>query len=133
MIVDTSAIVAILRNEPDADRFGKALAVATGPRMSAGTYFETAVVVDANGDRVLSARIDELLTVTFVAIDPVTRHHADLARAAYRDFGKGSGHVAGLNFGDCFAYALARDSGEPLLYKGDDFSHTDIASALDRA
>lgn len=100
--------------------------------MSAGTYLETAVVVDANRDPVLSARLDELLAVAEVTIEPVTQRHAEIARQAYRDFGKGSGQRAGLNFGDCFAYALARDSGQPLLFKGDDFSRTDLTPALDR-
>jgi ribonuclease VapC len=130
LIVDTSAFIAILRGEPDADRYVDALAGATGPRVSAGTYLETAIVVDANRDPVLSGRLDELLVVNRVTIDAVTARHAETARQAYRDFGKGSGHAAGLNFGDCFAYALARDTGEPLLYKGNDFSLTDIASAL---
>lgn len=133
MIIDTSAIIAILRGEPDAERYMDALSGATAPRASAGTYLETAIVVDANRDPVLSARLDELLAVTRVTIDPMTRRQADIARQAYRDFGKGSGHPAGLNFGDCFAYALARESSQPLLYKGDDFSHTDIASALNPA
>jgi ribonuclease VapC len=131
MIVDTSAIIAILRGEAQAARCVDAIAQATELRVSAGTYLETAIVVDANRDPVLSARLDELLAVTRVKVDPVTQRHAEIARQAYRDFGKGSGHPAGLNFGDCFAYALARESAEPLLYQGDDFSHTDVASALD--
>jgi ribonuclease VapC len=131
LIVDSSAFIAILHGEPDADRYVDALARATRPRVSAGTYLETAIVVDANRDPVVSGRLDELLVVNRVTIDPVTPRHAEIARQAYRDFGKGSGHSAGLNFGDCFAYALARDTGEPLLYKGNDFSLTDVASALD--
>jgi ribonuclease VapC len=130
VIVDTSAIIAILRDEPDADRYVEALAGADPPRISAGTYLETCIVVDANTDRVLGGRLDDLIVSARMRIEPVTSRHAAVARQAYRDFGKGSGHPAGLNFGDCFAYALARDSGEPLLYKGDDFGHTDVASAL---
>jgi len=133
VIVDTSAIIAILRREADADRYADALAAATAPRVSAGTYVETAIVVDANRDPVLSGRLDELLAVTRITVDPVTQRHAEIARQAYRDFGKRSGHPAGLNFGDCFAYALARQAGEPLLYKGEDFSHTDVASVLGTA
>lgn len=129
MIVDTSAIVAILRNEPDGGRYGAALAQAVKPLMSAGTYLETAIVVDANRDPVLSGRLEDLLTVTRVKVEPVTKQHADIARQAYRNFGKGSGHPAGLNFGDCFAYALARATGQALLYKGNDFTHTDIEAA----
>lgn len=128
MIVDTSAVIAILRNEPDADRYIEALAHADSPRMSAATFVEASVVVDANADPVLSGRFDDL--VADIAIEPVTRAHAEVARRAYRDFGKGSGHPASLNFGDCFSYALARVADEPLLYKGDDFGHTDLMSAL---
>lgn len=130
MIVDTSAIVAILRDEPDAASYGDALARAVEPRMSAGTYLETAIVVDLNGDPVLSGRLDDLMSAVEMGVEPVTKEQADIARRAYRDFGKGSGHRAALNFGDCFAYALARVRGEPLLYKGDDFSHTDVEGVL---
>ncbi len=131
MIVDTSALIAILRDEPDANRYVVALAAAGGPRMSAGTYLETAIVVDANRDPVLSRRLDDLVAEADLRIEPVTYEQALLARQAYRDFGKGSRHPAGLNFGDCFAYALARAAGEELLFKGRDFSQTDVRSALD--
>jgi ribonuclease VapC len=130
VIVDTSALIAILRGEPDADRYIAALARAAQPRISAGTYLETAIVVDANRDPVLSRRLDELLAATEVHVETVSLNQVEIARDAYRDFGKGR-HPAALNFGDCFAYALAKDSGEPLLYKGDDFARTDVASALD--
>ena len=100
--------------------------------MSAATFVEACIVVDANRDPVLSRRLDDLLRVAGVVVEPVTREQADIARAAYRDFGRGSGHPAGLNFGDCFSYALARVTAEPLLFKGDDFSHTDVIPALDR-
>ena len=130
MIVDTSALIAVLRGEPDADRYIEALAAATGPRMSAANYLETAIVVDANRDPVLSRRLDALLAEAEVGIEPVTRDQADIARQAYRDFSKGSGHPAALDFGDCFSYALARASGEPLLYKGSDFTETDVTPAL---
>jgi ribonuclease VapC len=129
MIVDTSAIIAILRDEPDAGRFIAALAAEPDPRVSAATYLEAAIVVDANRDPVLSGRFDDLVTDAELSIEPVTERQAQIARRAYRDFGKGSGHPAGLNFGDCFAYALARTTGEPLLFKGDDFGHTDVQRA----
>lgn len=129
MIVDTSALVAVLRNEPDADLYIGALAGAV-PRMSAATFLETAIVIDGNRDPVLSRRLDELLSAIGMAIEPVTEDQARVARNAYRDFGKGSGHPAGLNFGDCFSYALAHATGDPLLFKGDDFGHTDIRPAL---
>ncbi len=130
MILDTSAIVAILRGELDADHYIEAISREPSPRISAGTYLETAMVIDANHDPVLSRRLDDLLAAAKVKVEPVTQRHAEIARQAYRDFGKGSGHPAGLNLGDCFAYALARDAQEPLLFKGSDFTETDIPSAL---
>lgn len=130
MIVDSSAIVAIVCGESDADRYIEALAGSPSSLMSAGTYLECGIVIDANGDPVLSRRLDELMEVAGVSIAPVTDHQARIARQAYRDFGKGSGHPARLNMGDCFAYALALDSGDTLLYKGSDFSETDISPAL---
>lgn len=131
MIVDTSALVAILRAEQDADRFIDALTSADRPRLSAATLVETAVVVDAAGDPVLSRRLDELIDAAELHVEPLTEEQARVARQAYRDFGRGSGHPARLNLGDCFSYALAAVLAEPLLYKGDDFAHTDLASALD--
>lgn len=130
MILDTSAVVAILRAEPDADGYVGALAAASEPKISAGTYIEAGIIVDLNGDPVLSRQLDDLLSAAQVRVEPVTQQHAEIARQAYRDFGKGTGHPAQLNFGDCFAYALSRATGEPLLFKGDDFAHTDLRSAL---
>ena len=98
-------------------------------RISAANYLEAAIVVDANRNPLLSRRLDDLIVQTEILAEPVTLEQANIARAAYRDFGKGSGHPAGLNFGDCFAYALAKSMREPLLFKGDDFSHTDVAIA----
>ena len=129
MIVDTSAIVAIVRAEPDAKRYGDAIEAAESCRLSAATFVEAAVVLNGSRDPVTNGRFDRLLKVGRFVIEPVSLEQARIARAAYRDFGKGSGHPARLNFGDCFAYALARATGEPLLYKGDDFSHTDIEKA----
>src|SRR5215475_2105833 len=130
MIVDTSALIAILRDEEDAMAYARAIANATTRRISAATYVETAAVIDASRDPVASRRFDDLLHEARFAIESVTEAQARIAREAYRDFGRGSGHPARLNFGDCFAYALARVTGEPLLFKGDDFSHTDIAPVL---
>jgi len=130
VIVDTSAIVAILRGEEDADRFADALADATVPkRLSPASYLELGIVVDRTRDPIISRRLDTLIGSAGISIEAVTPEQAMIARQAYRDFGKGSGHPAGLNFGDCFAYALAKDKGEPLLFKGRDFSATDIAGA----
>ncbi len=130
MIVDSSALLAVLSGEPDAEQFAKALTTNDGVAISAGTLLETSIVVDSRRDAVLSARLDELLHVAGVSVQPITARQATIARQAYRDFGKGGGHPAGLNFGDCFAYALAKDTGQPLLFKGDDFTHTDLRSAL---
>ena len=130
MIVDTSALVAVLKEEPEAERLGRELTASGEPkRMSAASYLEAAIVIDANRNPLLSRRLDDLIVQTEIVVEPVDREQAEIARAAYRDFGKGSGHPAGLNFGDCFAYALARARREPLLFKGDDFSQTDVAVA----
>ena len=131
MIVDSSALVAILKEEPDGEGLLHALTTEQRPkRLSAANYLEAAIVVDANRNPVLSRRLDDLIAETGLAVEPVTRDQAEIARAAYRDFGRGSGHPAGLNFGDCFAYALAKTTGEPLLFKGEDFKKTDITSAI---
>jgi ribonuclease VapC len=96
--------------------------------MSAVSYVEAGVVVDSNRNPVLSRRLDDLLRDVQIEVEPVTLNQAHIAREAYRDFGKGR-HRAGLNFGDCFAYALAKEKGESLLFKGDDFCHTDVEPA----
>ncbi len=130
MIVDTSAIIAVLKEESDAPRFQRALTLSTNrKRISAANYLEAGIIVDANRNPLLSRRLDDLIVQTEIEVQPVTLEQANIARAAYRDFGKGSGHPAGLNFGDCFAYALAKATREPLLFKGGDFSHTDVAVA----
>lgn len=129
MIVDTSAVVAVIKAEPGWEEIDAKLADASTPRMSAGTYQELAIVVDRAGDAALARRLDRLLESWGVVIEPVTAELARLARAAYRDYGRGSGHAARLNFGDCFAYALASHRGEPLLFVGDDFSATDLVPA----
>jgi ribonuclease VapC len=133
VIVDTSALIAILRAEPDASQIAHAIETAQGRRISAANWLETAVVIDASRDPVASRRFDELVQTAELYVEPVTRDQVRIARDAYRDFGKGSGHKAGLNFGDCFAYALAKTTGEALLFKGNDFGHTDIAPALPAA
>ena len=130
MIVDTSALVAILRDEPDADGFKRALSVADVALMSAANFVEIAMVIDGRRDPVASHQLDNLITHARVRIEPVDEAQARVARQAFRDYGKGSGHPARLNFGDCFSYALASVTGQPLLYKGDDFGHTDITSVL---
>jgi len=130
VIVDTSALVAILREEADAAAYIACIHAAERSRISAGTLLETAIVIDGNRNARLSRRLDDLVRRMGIATEPVTEEQAYVARAAYRDYGRGSGHPARLNFGDCFAYALARVTGEPLLFKGNDFIHTDITPAL---
>lgn len=126
MIIDASAIMAILRDEPDAPFFARQIADATSRRVSAVNFVEAAVVIDASRDPVATRRFDDLLAMAAVSLETVTARQATIARAAYRDFGKGSGHPAKLNFGDCFAYALAKERDEPLLCKGNDFMQTDV-------
>ncbi len=127
MIVDSSVIVAIVREEAEAARLASVIAQASRPQMSAGNYLEAAIVIDRDRDPVLSAGLDPLLDSLGIGVAPVTESQARIARQAYRDFGKGSGHKAQLNFGDCFAYALAMERGEPLLFKGEDFAHAGVA------
>jgi ribonuclease VapC len=131
VIVDTSALVAILRDEPDAAVYAEAIEVADRRRISAASYVEAGAVIDGARDPVATRQVEALVTAAEIAIEPVTEAQARIARDAYRDFGKGSGHPARLNFGDCFSYALAKSTGEPLLFKGDDFAHTDVAAAID--
>ncbi len=130
MIVDTSALAAILLEEPDAIAFARAIETADQSRISAGTYLEAGTVLDGKRNPALSRRLDEFLAEAAMMIEPVTERQARVAREAYRDFGKGSGHPAQLNFGDCFAYALAKDKAEPLLFKGNGFAHTDVRRAI---
>jgi len=130
MIVDTSAIVAILRDEAGARDCALAIEASLVRRISAANFVEAALVIDGSRDPIASRRFDEFFREANISIEPVTLEQARLAREAYRDFGKGSGHPAKLNIGDCFAYGLAKATGEPLLFKGDDFVHTDVGSAL---
>jgi ribonuclease VapC len=130
MIVDTSAIVAILRAESEAPLFAEALAGARIRRVSAVNYVEAAAVIDGSRNPIASRRFDDFFREASLSIEAVTAEQALIAREAYRDFGKGSGHPARLNFGDCFSYALAKAKNEPLLFKGQDFKHTDLDSAL---
>jgi ribonuclease VapC len=131
VIADTSAIIAILNEEDDAAVYAQAIATADVRRLSAASYLECGIVLDSQRDPIISRGLDELLREAQFLIEPVTERQARLARHAYTDFGKGSGHPAGLNFGDCLSYALALDMREPLLWKGDDFGHTGVQSALE--
>ncbi len=129
MIVDTSALVSVLLREPGFERFAAALESATMLRISAASYVETAIVVQRLHLPGALELFDATLRDCGVVIEPVTAEQAVVAREAYLRFGKGSGSAARLNFGDCFAYALSRVTGDPLLFKGDDFTHTDVVAA----
>ena len=129
MIVDASAVLSILFREEDAQRFAGAIEGADMLRMSVVNYVEAAVRIDGLKDAESSRDFDEFMRRTGITLHAVTPELADGARSAYRRYGKGN-HDARLNLGDCFAYALAKATGESLLFKGDDFSKTDIRSTL---
>jgi len=130
MIIDSSALMANLRQEPEAAACAQAIEAASIRRVSAVNYVEAAILIDMSRDPVASRRFDDLVRVAQLKIEPVDEAQARLAREAYRDFGRTSGHPARLNFGDCFAYALAKRADEPLLFKGRDFAATGVVSAL---
>lgn len=129
MIIDTSAVVAIVQGEPEGARFYELMAEAAQCRMSAGSSVELAAVAFRRFGPEFDTVSRALLAKLAVEIVSVSVEQAEIGRAAYRRYGRGSGHRACLNFGDCFAYALAKATGEPLLFKGDDFVHTDVAAA----
>jgi ribonuclease VapC len=131
MIVDSSALMAIVDDETGADELLAAAATATC-RMSVASYLEVSIVADARS-AAHGQRLDRILDALEIELVPVTRRDAEVARVAYRRFGRGSGSPARLNFGDCFAYALSVTAGEPLLFTGEDFVHTDVAPALTRS
>ena len=125
MVLDTSALLAILLNEPEADLFRLAMETDPVRLVSAANLLETAIVIEARVGEAGGRELDLLVHKAAIDIVAVDTEQVDLARHGYRQFGKGR-HAAGLNYGDCFAYALAQYSGEPLLFKGDDFRQTDI-------
>lgn len=129
MILDSSALVAILFKETDASLYLRALLAVDTCRISTGTYLESAMVVEREAKPGAGGRFETFLRSASVIIEPFTIEQARIARQAFLDFGKGR-HPAGLNFGDCFAYALAKAMREPLLFKGEDFRKTDLVPAL---
>jgi ribonuclease VapC len=130
VIVDSSALVALLREEPGhVSLRNKIISADRLPRMASPNFLETALVIDGKREPIASRKLDDLIKELEIEVVPFTAEHAKIAREAYRDFGKGSGHPARLNFGDSIAYALAKTEGQPLLYVGSDFAHTDIAAA----
>jgi len=128
VIVDSSAILAILFHEADARHYADAIAAASPCRMSVATILETCMVAESRGGAVAADNLDALLESAGIEPVPVTVEQMKAARQAWQRFGRGN-HRAALNFGDCFAYALASVTGEPLLFKGEDFPQTDIAAA----
>ncbi len=129
MILDTSSLIAILAEEPDSEVHIEAISQAPLCRVSAGTFVELSIVIERQFSPEVAQQCDALFRHVGVVIEPVTVEQAHLARQAFHDFGRGR-HAAGLNFGDCFAYALAKSTGEPLLFKGEDFRKTDVLCAL---
>jgi ribonuclease VapC len=125
MVIDTSAVLAILLGEPEQRQFNEKIEADPVRLMSAASYLETAIVIDDRFGHEGARDLRLFLTEGEVVIEPVTMDQAEVAREAYRQFGKGN-HSAALNFGDCFAYALAKLTGEPLLFKGNDFTQTDL-------
>ena len=132
MIVDSSALMAVIFNEPEEARFAAALVDAPVLRMSVANWVEAAIVVDSRKDPRARSRFEDLQKMLQIELVPVTVDMAYRGRTAYADYGKGN-HPACLNYGDCFAYALAKETGEPLLFKGTDFTQTDIEPALKAA
>ena len=128
MIIDTSAVLAVLFRELDAERYEKAIAGASHCRMSVASFLEAAIVLESRSGPETGYELDFFLERASIELVPVALDHVQAARRAWRRFGKGN-HPAGLNLGDCFAYALAEVSGEPLLFKGGDFELTDIDAA----
>ena len=129
MVLDTSALLVLLLDEPEAEEFRAAVEEDTTRLVSAATLLETALVIEVRKGEPGGRELDALIHKAEVVVVPVDAEHVSEARRAYRRFGKGR-HAAGLNFGDLFAYALARTSGEPLLFKGDDFAKTDIGRVI---
>jgi ribonuclease VapC len=129
MILDTSVVLAIVFGEPGFEVFVDAIASAPSCKISAASFVEASIVAESRiGDQGLR-QCDSFFRTSRIAVEPVTEDQALLARQCYSDYGKGS-HPAGLNFGDCFSYALAKATGEPILFKGEDFRQTDIQPAL---
>lgn len=129
MIVDTSALTAVLFGEPEAARYTQIIHDADRCLISAGNFVELSIVVEGQLGTDALRQCDMFLRRAAILVEPFTVEQAHLARQAFHDFGKGR-HPAGLNFGDCFAYALSKFSGEPLLFKGEDFRKTDIIAAI---
>ena len=132
MVIDTSAIVAILRGDPGSEAYEQILLKAPVIRISTATLVELRIVVHGLRNQDADAALIRLLETAELVVEPLTETQASIASEAHRRFGRSSGHPARLNMGDCFSYALARDLDEPLLFKGNDFSKTDIELVVDQ-
>jgi ribonuclease VapC len=129
VIVDSSAVLAIVLQEPDRERFVDAIVEADACRMSVSNWFEASMVVDRRGTTEAANRLDDFMQRARIQVIPVSVSQGEIARRAWRTYGRGI-HPARLNYGDCFAYALAKETREPLLFKGNEFARTDIEPAL---
>jgi ribonuclease VapC len=129
VVLDTSALLAVLLDEPESGRILEAIVESGGAKMSAANWLEVTMIVEEKGGRLASLRLDEFFRIAAIEIAPVSVEQAQAARTAWRYFGRHK-HSARLDFGDCFAYALAKVSGETLLFTGEEFSRTDIEPAL---
>jgi ribonuclease VapC len=129
MVIDSSAVLAILFAEPDARDYAEAIEDASLRLMSAATFVETSIVLEASHGPLGASQLEIFIHQAGIEIVPVDVDQAEVARSAWRRFGKGN-HRARLNFGDLFAYALAKSTGEPLLFKGQDFAQTDVTPAI---
>jgi ribonuclease VapC len=127
VVIDTSALVALLAMEPEAARLAQAIEADPVRLLSAAALVETSIVLESRQGEAAMRELDLLVARAGVQVEPVTVEHAELARQAWRRFGKGR-HSAGLNYGDCFSYALSRATGEALLFQGNDFQQTDVVT-----
>ena len=130
MVIDSSAVVAILFQEPDARMFAAAIEAEPAPVISAASVVEVGAVLLSRKTKGARKDLADFLRESGVQVEAVDQYQAELALDAFERYGKGGGHPAQLNFGDCFSYALAKATGKPLLFKGADFSKTNVAPAL---
>jgi ribonuclease VapC len=128
MVIDTSALIAVLLNEPEASRISEAIGLASVRLLSVANFLEAAMVIESRKGEAGGRELDLALYRATIEVIPVDQDQAEIARLAWRRYGKGR-HTAGLNYGDCFAYALAKQRRLPLLFHGDDFARTDIPRA----
>ena len=129
MILDSSAILAVLLHEPDSRKYAEAIESSEVRRISAPTYVELSIVVESQNGLAGVHHLDHFIRHAGIVVEPFTANHAYIARRAWSTYGRGK-HPAQLNFGDCFSYALAKSLDEPLLFKGGDFSQTDVEPAI---